>query len=278
MAILIFDLDGVIWQGKKLVHPRIPSVIEKLHKDGNKIYFLTNNSTRNQYGYQRRLAGLGIEARRDEIICSANATRMYLRKKLIAHSSWLKTRKKKPRIFVIGEKALKKEIEKLPAEIVKVDDDGRVDYVVVGIDLNFSYKKLRRAMRAILDGAEFIGTNADRTVPIKCRMVPGCGSLLAAITTATNCKPYVVGKPNPFIIREVLDKLNPDRRDVYVIGDRLDTDTVVANRTGLRSILVLSGATTKEAAKKAKGPEKPQYIIKDITEIQKILNIQPRRH
>lgn len=269
MAILIFDLDGVIWHGRELVHPRIPSIIEELQNDGHKVYFLTNNSTHSQYGYQRKLAGLGIKVHRSEIICTAHATRMYLKKFHLGGG------RKKPRIFVIGEKPLKKEIEKVPATIAKLDDDSRVDYVVIGADLHFTYKKLRRAMRAILDGAKFIATNTDKTFPVKNRKLnPGCGALVSAINTAANCKPYVIGKPNPFIIRSVLDKSRLNRKDIYIIGDRLDTDIVLANRTGLRSILVLSGATTQEVAGNAKGLHKPEYIIKDITKIEKILSFK----
>lgn len=270
MAILIFDLDGVIWNGKKLVHPHIPLIIEGLRKDGHKIYFLTNNSTRNQYGYQRKLLGMRIKSRRNEIICSANAMRMYLEKKLKSYR--VIELKQKPRIFVIGERALKEEIKRLPAEIVKISDNGKVDYAIVGIDLHFNYKKLTRAMRAILEGAEFLATNADKTLPVESkRMVPGCGALLAAVSTATNCKPYIVGKPNPFIVKGVIDKFRFNRKDIYIIGDRFDTDIVLANRLGLRSVLVLSGAATKEMAKKAKGLEKPEYVIKNITEIRKVL-------
>jgi HAD superfamily hydrolase (TIGR01450 family) len=277
VAILISDLDGVIWHRKKLAHPHIPSVIEGLRKDGHKIYFLTNNSTRNRYGYRKKLAGLGIKTHLDEIICSADAIRIYLEKKFERQSAKGKTKRRKPRIFVIGEKPLKKEIEKLPAEIVKLEDKGKVDYVVVGIDLHFNYKKLARAMSAILGGAEFLATNSDRTLPVKLKKaVPGCGALLAAVQTATNRKPYIIGKPNPFIVKSAVDKYRLDHKDIYVIGDRLDTDIVLANRLKFHSVLVLSGAATKEMAKKARGLKKPEYVIGNITEIRKIL-IRPEK-
>ena len=278
MAILIFDLDGVIWRGNKLVSSRIPSLIDGLHRKEHQIYFLTNNSTLNQYGYQKKLAGLGIKARLNEIICTTNVMRMYLRKKVDKLTSRQADKvKKKLRIFVIGGKALKEEIKKLPAEIVKLGNNGRVDYVVVGIDMHFNYKKLAMAMHAILEGAEFVATNTDKTLPVKsASMLPGSGALISAISTATNCKPCVVGKPNPFIIRNAIDKSSLNGGNVYVVGDRLDTDVLLANRLGLRSVLVLSGATTREMAKKARGLHKPEYIIKDVTEIKKVL--KPRRN
>ena len=272
MATLIFDLDGVIWRGDKLVNLRIPSLMESLSKNNHQVYFLTNNSTRSQRGYQMKLARLGIKAHRDKIICSAHAARAYLESHIVGGHG-----KRRPGIFVIGEKSLKNEIGKLPVEMVKLDDDGKVDYVVVGVDRNFTYRKLARAMRAILDGAKFVATNADKTVPIKNRrMVPGCGSIIAAISTATNQKPYVVGKPNPFIIRDVLEKSCSVRRDMYIIGDRLDTDIVLANRLGLRSVLVLSGAATKEMARKSNGLSRPEYVIRDITKIEKVLNLKKK--
>lgn len=263
MATLIFDLDGVIWHRKVLVNPRIPSLIKKLRRERHEIYFLTNNSSLNRHGYQRKLAGLGIKAERGKIICTAHATRMYLEKKVA---------KSKPTVFVIGEKPLRKEIEKLPVRFAGIDDDIKVDYVIVGIDWHFNYKKLNRAMQAILGGAKFIATNADRTFPVRNRRVsPGCGSILAAIKTATNRRPYIIGKPNPFIVRHVFNKLAGRRKDVYIVGDRLDTDIVIANRLGVHSVLVLTGTTTPEMVKKAKGLHKPEYVINNVTEIRKVL-------
>ena len=285
---MIFDLDGVIWLGDKLVDPRVPALLKKLQSKGHRLYYLTNNSTNNQRGYQKKLSRLGIKARLEEIICSANAARMYLAKKvssvqcpvsrLIGGSpkwrpvSSKRLRTKKPRIFVIGEKPLVREMEKLPVRVVSVKDGGRIDYVVIGADWHLTYKKLARAADAIIGGAGFIATNNDKTYPMQGRKLrPGCGAIGAALTAATNIKPCVVGKPNPYIIKGIPGMSGLNRGNTFVIGDRLDTDIVLANRMRVSSILVLSGTTDQEMARGAKGRQKPDYILKDVTQISKIV-------
>jgi len=273
MATLIFDLDGVIWRGENLVSPDIPAIIKRLERKGHRIYFLTNNSTLNQYGYQRKLARLGIKVFLNQIICSSNAARQFLEKKLEnLKARSFRGEEKKVNVFVIGEKPLVREIERLKVRLVGVYEHKKVDYVIVGADWHLTYKKLERAAEAILEGAYFIATNNDKTYPVQGRRLrPGCGAIVAAIRASTNCRPYIVGKPNPFIIKGILKNPGLNRNSTYIIGDRLDTDILLANRSGLRSVLVLSGTTTEKMAEKAKGREKPEYIIRNLKEIEKIL-------
>jgi 4-nitrophenyl phosphatase len=261
MAILIVDLDGVIWHGNKLVKPGIPCLITKLRDSGHKIYFLTNNSTKNSYGYQKKLSRMGIKAPLSEIVCAANTVGKYLENKI-------KGLKKKPNVFVIGENGLKKEIARLPVNIMGLNDKNKIDYVVVGLDKKFNYKKLAKAQRAILLGAQFVAANADTTLPINMdTVVPGCGAILSSIITATNKKPYIVGKPNPYIIKNILKKERGNGK-VFIIGDRLDTDIMLGRKIGIGTILVLSGATKKQYLEESN--VKPKYVLKDFSEIGKI--------
>jgi len=103
------------------------------------------------------------------------------------------------------------------------------------------------------------------------KLRPGCGAIGAALTAATNIKPCVVGKPNPYIIKGIPGMSGLNRGNTFVIGDRLDTDIVLANRMRVSSILVLSGTTDQEMARGAKGRQKPDYILKDVTQISKIV-------
>ena len=258
MATLIIDLDGVIWHGKKLVHPKIPSVIKKLRDYGHKIYFLTNNSTRNAYGYQKKLGSMGIKTPLSEIVCTANTVKKYLENKI-------KKVKLKPAVFVIGEEGLKKEIARLPVKIAGLNDNSKIDYVVVGLDKKFNYNKLAKAQRAILLGAQFIATNADTTLPINVNtVVPGCGAILSSIITSASKKPYIVGKPNPYIIKDILKKERGNGK-IYIVGDRIDTDILLGRKIGIETILVLSGATTRQYLEKSK--IKPDHVLRDFTKI-----------
>src|SRR5438105_261688 len=142
-----------------------------------------------------------------------------------------------------------------------------VDWVIAGLDRAFDYTKLTAATRAILSGARFVATNADALLPIEGgQVVPGAGSIVAAIQTATAIEPIIVGKPEPGLFEHGLARLGglpPDQ--VAMIGDRLDTDVFGGRRAGLRTILVLTGVTTLAEAAAAIPP--PDATLKDLASV-----------
>ena len=148
-------------------------------------------------------------------------------------------------------------------------DDGEisVEWVIAGLDRDFDYAKLTCATRAILAGARFVATNADALLPVEGgQVIPGAGSIVAAIQTATAVVPVVVGKPEPGLFEHGLHRLGdllPEQ--VAMIGDRLDTDVVGGQRAGLRTILVLSGVTTAAEVKAASS--QPDAIAPDLAAV-----------
>src|SRR5204863_2510076 len=115
--------------------------------------------------------------------------------------------------------------------------------VLAGLDRQFNYETLTGATRAILAGARFVATNADALLPIEGgNVLPGAGTMIAAIQTATASVPVVVGKPEPGLFEHGLRRLgNLQPHEAAMIGDRLDTDVVGGHRAGLHTILVMSG-------------------------------------
>lgn len=247
---ILFDMDGVLYRGERPL-PGAAEAVELARSLGYRPFFLTNNSTRTRSQYVERLRRMGIECTESDVITSAYATAEYL--KSVAPNG--------ARVYVIGEEGLKVEL-RLAGFLLS--ENGPVDFVVVGLDREFNYGKLARAQRAILSGADFIATNPDATFPTEDGLIPGAGSIVAAVERATGRRPKVIGKPEPFMLELALRLSGARREDCVVVGDRLDTDILAGNRAGMVTVLVLTGVTAEEEAKGATGEMRPDFIIPDL--------------
>jgi 4-nitrophenyl phosphatase len=229
---LLIDLDGVVYTGRQAI-PGAGEFLAQARQQGLPFLLVTNNSTRAPEQVAERMSGMGIEVAADEILTSAQAAMAYVRE----HSQG------EARVLVVGEAGLRTAAER---EGLQLREDG-ADWVVAGLDRTFDYQKLARATRAIRGGARFVASNADALLPIEGGdVLPGAGSIVAAIRAATGVEPVVVGKPEPAMFAHGLRKLGGLRPgDVAMIGDRLDTDIDGGQAAGLRTILVLTGVTTR---------------------------------
>lgn len=237
IAMFIFDLDGVIYRGKKMInHSDI--IIKSLRKRGLDVIFNTNNSTETREMYIQKLKKFGIKITQDEIYTSAFIT-----------ASSLTALKPNSNIYVIGEIGLVKELEFQGHHVIPVDSaEEDVDFVVVGLDRNLTYEKLNIAQNYIVEcGAKFYATNTDATLPVKKGILPGAGVMVKAIQIATGKKPKkIFGKPHTFGIELILEKYDSPPDKAAFVGDRIETDIVAGNRAKLKTILVLTGVTTRD--------------------------------
>lgn len=227
----ILDMDGVLYRG----HQRLDAAAEFLSflQARHLAYILlTNNSTRTPASVAARLREVGIDVDASNIITSSVATASYLKHQ----------RPNGARVFVIGEEGLR---APLADEGFTLVENGQADYVVLGMDRTVTYEKLKRATLLIRAGAQFIATNPDTTFPTPEGLVPGAGSLIAALKATTGESPLVIGKPEPTCFNLALEKLGADKATTAAIGDRLDTDILGAQRAGLHTILVLTGVSTR---------------------------------
>ncbi len=255
----VFDLDGVIYRGVE-PQPHAKETVLTLREQGHIVRFYTNNSALSREAYSVRLEEFGIPTPVDEIMTSSYATALYF----IEHNAIGKT------VYKIGEEGVTDELEAVGMRMIGNGDDpnAHVDYVVVGIDRQFNYDKLARAQHAILSGAKFIATNEDLTYPTEGgTVVPGNGSLVAAVRAATSVEPVVIGKPHGYALTKILEMTNTPRECAYMVGDNLATDIAAGNRAGIHSVLVLTGLTTREMADKAAGELKPEIVIDTLAEL-----------
>jgi len=244
---LIVDMDGVLYRGDEVI-PGAQEFFAFLRECPIGFILATNNSTRTAQQYVDKLARMGVEVALSEILTSSQATAMYL-ETLVPPGT---------RVYVIGEEGLEIAVRERGYII---SGDG-AELVVVGMDRRLTYEKLKVATLLIRGGARFIGSNPDTTLPTEEGFIPGNGAMLAALEVSTGVAPTVIGKPERTIFELALAKLGSSKEDTAIVGDRLDTDILGGHNAGLTTILVLSGATTRQDADSA--PVKPDLVFEDI--------------
>lgn len=255
----VFDLDGVIYRGAE-PQPHAAETVLALRSQGHIVRFYTNNSSLSREAYSARLGTFGIPATIDEIMTSSYAAALYF----VENNATGKT------VYQIGQAGVTHELEAVGMKVIKNMDqpNAKIDYVVVGIDKEFTYRKLARAQSAIVAGAKFIATNEDMTFPMENGAVsPGNGCLVAAVRAATSVEPFVVGKPHDYALLKILELTNTPRERAVIVGDSLATDVAAGNRAGIHTVLVLTGLTSSEEAAKATGDMKPERVIETLAEL-----------
>jgi 4-nitrophenyl phosphatase len=285
MPIAIFDMDGVLYRGAQVL-PYAREALHRLRRAKWEVFFATNNSTATRLDYVRRLQTLGLGGDLDHIVTSGYATAHYLERRV-----------PKPKdVLVIGADGLREEIRAVGIGVRDADalpgfdpppdaaadgvDPGAMrrylvslhlppacDTVVVGLDLHLTYAKIAEAQRAILAGADFVCSNRDRAYPVEGRLLPGAGTIVAAIEVATGAKALCIGKPEPFLFQEAIRRAGKQDARVVVVGDSTDYDMVAAHRVGATGVLITTGLTEKDALEKALGDAVPDRVIGSLEEL-----------
>ncbi|MGI8485352.1 MAG: HAD-IIA family hydrolase [Thermomicrobiales bacterium] len=245
----LMDMDGVIVHEERAI-PGAEQFISRLRETGHPFLILTNNSMYTARDLAIRLAHSGITVTEKDIWTSALAT-----------AQFLSSQRPHGTAFVIGESGLTTALHDAGYALV----DRNPDYVVIGETRTYSFERLTRAIRLINDGARFIATNPDPTGPSEQGPLPAIGAVVALISKATGATPYFVGKPNPLMMRSALRTLNVHSEETVMIGDRMDTDIVAGIEAGLRTVLVLTGSTSRERAERF--PYLPTRIVDSIADL-----------
>lgn len=245
---VIFDMDGVLYRGTQRLEG-VGELLSFLEARDSVYVCVTNNSTLTPEQYEIKLAEMGIAVPAARVITSSVATRRYLEMQAARGT----------RVGYIGMDGLR---EALFADGYFENDQIAPEYYVVGMNFKATYDDFRAACKAIRAGATFVGTNGDATFPAEDGIVPGAGSLLALLETATSVKPVVIGKPQPAMFRAAIDLIGAKPEQTLTIGDRLDTDIAGALNAGVASALVLTGVTS--AAALDESPIQPDAVFADL--------------
>jgi NagD protein len=245
----LMDMDGVLVHEEHAI-PGADRFLARLQEHGIPFMVLTNNSIYTRRDLAARLAVSGLKVPEDAIWTSALATARFLEDQRPGGSA-----------FVIGEAGLTTAMHSAGYTLTERDPD----YVVLGETRTYSFERITRAIRLIARGARFIATNPDPTGPTPDGPLPATGSVAALISKATDIQPYYIGKPNPLMMRSALNALDAHSETTAMVGDRMDTDVVSGIEAGLRTMLVLTGATTREEAERY--PYRASRIVESIADL-----------
>ena len=268
IKLAIFDLDGVIYRGQRLI-PNVSKILEELCNLSIKVVYNSNNSTITREMYVERLKKFNIPSEVSDFYTSASIT-----------SAEITKMKKNANIFIIGEIGLREELKSMGHTILTAPSNyNEVDFVIVGLDRDFKYENLAIAQKCIFVGhAQFYATNTDATLPAANGFLPGAGVMVNAVETCTSIKPVkIFGKPYSYGIKMILNDTNVVAKEACIFGDRLNTDILAGNRAGIITVAVLTGVTSKEYIEEIKKKSKkldtydkeliPDLVLNSLDEI-----------
>jgi HAD superfamily hydrolase (TIGR01450 family) len=219
------DLDGTIWEGPRLL-PGAFELVEDLRGAGLRLVFASNSSRHASGVLQRRLADLGIIATEEEMLAALDLAGEEVRQRL-----------GQVRVLSIGTDELDEILRSCGHTILRDEDGMNSEAVVVGIDPDFSYDRLRVAARAVAAGAAFFAVNMDSQFPVgPGEFDPGCGSLAEAIATASGHRPIAIGKPESPFFRVAIERLGFSPHQAAMVGDSTASDMIGGHAAGMFTI------------------------------------------
>lgn len=244
---LLLDLDGTVFRG----HEATVGAVETLATVRARTLYVTNNASRGPAEVAQHLHALGFAAKPDDVVTSAQSAAKLLADQLPAGAI----------VLVVGTDALATEVRGVGLKPVRQWSDGPVA-VVQGHSPQTGWPDLAEAALAIRDGAVWVAANVDLTLPSERGLLPGNGSMVAALRAATEREPQVAGKPQPTLLTDALAR--GSFAAPLVVGDRLDTDIAGANAAGLPSLMVLTGVSTAHDLMRAAAGGRPTYLAADL--------------
>ncbi|MEW1841236.1 HAD-IIA family hydrolase [Nonomuraea angiospora] len=247
---LLLDLDGVVYLGSHAV-PGAPAALEEAQRRGARLAYVTNNASRTPAAIAAHLRELGAPASADDVVTSAQAAARLVAERVPPGSN----------VLVVGGSGLRLAVRDRGLRPVSTAAESPVA-VVQGIAPGLSYGLLSEGALAVRQGALFVASNGDSTMPTGRGELPGNGAMVRVIAAATGIEPVYAGKPDPPLHRESM--IRTGARRPLVVGDRLDTDIEGASNAGVESLLVLTGVATAVDVLTAGPRHRPTYVGEDL--------------
>ncbi|MCG5215090.1 HAD-IIA family hydrolase [Streptosporangium sp. KLBMP 9127] len=248
---LLLDLDGVVYLGRNAV-PGAAEALETAQAAGVRLAYVTNNASRTPSAIAEHLTALGVPAKAQDVVTSAQAAARLIAERVPAGSP----------VLVVGGMGLRQAVRAHGLRPVTAAAEEPVA-VVQGIAPDLSYGLLSEGALAVRRGALYVAANGDATMPTARGEIPGNGAMVRVIVAATGVEPVVAGKPEPPLHRESM--LRTGARHPLVVGDRLDTDVEGATNAGVDSLLVFTGVATPIDVLTAAPPHRPTHLAADLS-------------
>ena len=250
----LIDMDGVLYRGSQLI-PGADTFISDLRDNGTPFLLLTNNSQRTRRDVAAKLSRMGVEVEPEHVFTCAMATARFLAQEKPGGTA-----------YVIGEGGLLNALHENGYAVV----DSDPDFVVIGEGRTLTFEVLETAVKLILRGAKLIATNLDPNCPTQNgELRPGCGAIVAMLEVATGVKAFSVGKPSPVMMRAARKELGLMTDETTMIGDTMETDILGGVQLGFRTVLVLSGGTSREDLQRY--AFQPEVIVSSLAEYSTLL-------
>jgi glycerol 3-phosphatase-2 len=246
----LVDLDGVVWIGREPL-PGAVEALRALIEGGKEVVFVTNNPGRSPATYAERLREAGVAVNERRVVTAGIATARLAAERMGGDG----------RAFVIGAAAFEEEVAAAGLEVLDGEAGRDADVVLASSHRGFDYEELLTATLALGRGAALFATSRDPTLPMPDGAWPGTGAVLAAIETASGATAEIGGKPERHLFDQARALLG-DAKRVAMVGDRIASDIEGGRRAGLATILVLSGASSREDAAAADPP--PDLVLDDL--------------
>ena len=248
---IISDMDGVLWRGAQAL-PGLADFFDFLFERKVSFVLATNNSRNTPQDYVHKLAAMGVDGIQPcHIVTSGTATAITLQAQYPPGT----------RVYVVGGHGLKQLLSEAGFDLVQQD----AELVVCGIDFDLTYDKLKTATLLIRGGARFIGTNPDSSFPSPVGLVPGAGSILALLESASGCAPAIIGKPERAMFEAALRQAGAQPAETLMIGDRIGTDIIGAQALGMQTALVMTGVETEASLRESE--TQPDLVFAGLPEL-----------
>ena len=251
IELALIDMDGTVYSGDSAIEG-VNKALEFLRENDIETVFLTNYGGRKREKYSEKLEELGLDISRDEIVTSGWLTGQYLSENI-----------PDSRIFVLGEKGLKDELIEANLDLTVEPDSAEV--LVVSNKHDLDYDDLVEIVQGVKNDVEILGTNPDETIPGDDGLIPGAGTVISAVETMLGKEAKIIGKPSKNAVDTVTGLKDVEPEKCLMIGDRLNTDVLMANENGMRSILVLSGVTDRETLENS--DISPDFVLDSIADL-----------
>jgi glycerol 3-phosphatase-2 len=274
-VLLLVDLDGVVYRASEAV-PGVGPVLAARAALGDEVVYVTNNAMHHHGDYVPRLAGHGAPVGPDRVVTSARASAAWIRQHLPGVRA----------VLSVGAGGLDRELLEAGFEVTTAahaatrmsqegldgwEAAGHPDAVVVGLDPQLTYLRIAAAADCVRAGAAFVATNRDPVYPTERGLRPGAGAVVAAIEVAGRRAPVVtIGKPGPYLLEAAAAMVGADLGRAVMIGDAL-TDVAAGRAVGARTILMLTGITSRETADALPPDERPTRIAADAAQLALVL-------
>ncbi len=269
--LLLVDLDGVVYRGAEPI-PGVAAVLADRAARGDDVVYVTNNSMHYRADYVARLSSMGCPVSAERVVSSSRATALHI----VNHELGIR------RVLALGAGGLERELGDVGLDVVTAGHAatrmhqegidgwtaaGAPDAVVTGLDPNLTYLRLAAAADCIRAGARFIATNRDPVYPTERGLRPGAGAIAAALEATTGVTPLSIGKPEPHLLELAAEAVGRTAAEAVMIGDGIGTDLAAARAVGARSVLMLTGVTTRADLEALPEDARPDAVATDSAEL-----------